>query len=205
MLLWDSHKSIYDENGGLLEIFGTMENVQWKKDLEERASHDQMTQILNKVSFENELAEILENSPTERQHALIFIDLDDFKGVNDTLGHSFGDLLLTTVGKRLKRVVRKSDLVGRIGGDEFAVFLQNIDGEKSALQRTNLILETLRRKFSFDGNTRDIKSSMGISIFPKHGSDYKELIGKSDLAVYESKRNGKNVVTLYKSEMDDKK
>lgn len=190
-------KFIYNEKGEPSEIFGTMENIQWKKDLEQRATQDLMTKVLNKASFEGEVATILEDSSHSKQHALIFIDLDDFKGINDTLGHSFGDSLLSTVGKRLKRVVRKSDLVGRIGGDEFAVFLQNIDSEASAVARTNLLLETLQRKFSFEGNSKEIHSSMGISIFPKHGTDYKELIGKSDLALYQSKRNGKNLVTLY--------
>ncbi|MFI3115878.1 MAG: diguanylate cyclase [Clostridia bacterium] len=193
-------KFIYDDNGKPIEIFGAMENIQVKKELEQKASHDLMTNVLNKVSFETKVEEILENSNESKNHSLIFLDLDDFKGVNDTLGHSFGDFLLTTVGKRLKHVVREGDLVGRVGGDEFAVFLKSL-GEKSALERAEVLLDTLRREFSFEGKSRKIKASLGISVYPNHGKNYKELIQKSDIALYVSKGKGKNIATIYNEQL----
>lgn len=197
---------IYAPDGEPVEIFGRMRNIQKQKNLELRAYHDMMTGALNKTTFEEEVAGILQNSlvtNTGEKHALIFIDLDDFKSVNDNLGHSYGDVLLTTVGKRLKRLVRGEDLVGRIGGDEFSVFLRNVNNEESVLVRTKLMLESLQRNFSFEGKVIAIKASVGVGMFPEHGQNYKDLIGKSDMAVYESKRRGKNTVTLYTSKLEE--
>lgn len=193
----------FDDEGNLLDIFGKMVNIQRKKDLERSASHDLMTSVLNKVSFEKESAEVLAESSTELHHALIFIDLDDFKGINDNFGHGFGDFLLTTVSKRLKRVVREHDLVGRLGGDEFSIFMKSIGNEKAAKSRVELLLDTLNRPFSFDGKTVEIKASIGFSIFPQHGKEYKDLIKKADIALYSSKGKGKNIATLYSDELEE--
>lgn len=192
-----SGEKIYDEEGNLSEILGKMVNIQEQKDLKRKATHDLMTNVLNKVSFEETVSNILSFSHNQEKHALIFIDLDDFKGINDTLGHFFGDSLLISVGERLKSVVRDSDFVGRVGGDEFVVFLKGIPDESAALERANLLLDSLRREFIFEGTTRKIKASLGISIFPEHGSTYQDLIKKSDVALYASKKKGKNVATIF--------
>lgn len=194
---------IYDEKGEPLEVFGKIKNIQETVNLQQRASQDLMTGALNKVTFEQESANILKTSKEHDQHALIFIDLDDFKGVNDTLGHSSGDALLCIVVERLKKLVRGNDLVGRIGGDEFAVLLRNIDSPVSAATRTNVFLDSLREPFVYAGNNLSVKASIGVSVFPLHGEEYGDLIHKSDIAVYQSKRKGKNVVTLYADEMED--
>ncbi|MFI3254802.1 MAG: diguanylate cyclase [Eubacteriales bacterium] len=194
---------IRNEKGEPIEIFGKMQNIQAQRNLEQRAYHDMMTGALNKATFEEEAKKVLERFQSGEKHALVFIDLDDFKSVNDTLGHSYGDALLTTVGKRLKRLVRGDDLVGRIGGDEFTVMLRSIDSEESVLVRTNLMLESLRRDFSFEKKVIGIKASVGVSLYPNHGTTYKDLIGKADIAVYESKRRGKNVVSLYAEALEE--
>ncbi|MFI3254826.1 MAG: PAS domain-containing protein [Eubacteriales bacterium] len=196
-------KFIYDENGEPTEIFGKMKNIQQQKNLELRATHDLMTKVLNKVSFEEEVALIFENPKEEQKHALIFIDVDDFKEINDSFGHSFGDSLLTTVGKRLQRGVRLTDLVGRVGGDEFAVFLEQVEDVPSAVERTELLLSSLQREFTFGGITRTIQCSLGIAIYPDHGKTYADLVAKSDVALYASKRKGKNVATLYTKELEE--
>lgn len=194
---------IRDEGGNPREILGKIKNIQQQKDLETKASIDLMTKVLNKVSFEEAVAQVLDQSQEGENHALIFIDLDDFKGVNDNLGHGFGDFLLTTVGKRLKRVVRETDLIGRLGGDEFAVFLRGIYSIEACTLRVKLLLETLQRNFSFDGKSAEIKASLGVAIYPHHGRSYKELIEKSDLALYASKAKGKNVATVYDPEIEE--
>lgn len=195
---------VYNELNNLVEIFGTMENIQQKKNLEERAYHDMMTGALNKTTFEEQARIMIEERDIQEKHGIIFIDLDDFKKVNDTLGHSYGDSLLTTVGTRLKRLVRGDDLVGRIGGDEFAVVLKNIMSQESVIERTNIMLQSLQRDFSFDNKVIGIKASVGVSIYPEHGNDYKSLISRADMAVYESKRRGKNVVSVYSKELEEK-
>lgn len=194
---------IYDEKGYAIEIFGTMENIQEKKDLEQKATIDLMTKVFNKVSFEESVAKILENSNETQNHALIFIDLDNFKGVNDNLGHRFGDYLLSTVGQRLKGAVRDTDIVGRVGGDEFAVFLKNIPDENATIARTEVLLEALRIDFSFEDNSKIVKASLGVSMYPKHGEIYQDLIHKADKALYISKKNGKDMATLYNETMKE--
>lgn len=194
---------IRDDDGNPREVLGKIKNIQQQKDLEARASHDLMTKVLNKVSFEEAVATSLSNSVEGLHHAVIFIDLDDFKGINDNLGHDFGDFLLTTVGKRLKRVVRESDLIGRLGGDEFAVMLKSIGNAEAAELRVKLLLETLQRPFSFEGKTVGIKASLGFALYPEHGKYYKELIKKADIALYSSKGKGKNIATMYSSDLEE--
>lgn len=188
---------IYDENGNLKEILGALINIQKEKELEKQASLDLMTRVLNKVGFETEVEAILKYSDKTQKHALVFIDLDNFKNINDTSGHAFGDFLLTTVGKRLKRVVRDSDLVGRVGGDEFAVFFRNTHSEELALERAKSLLDVLNKEFNFDGKTQSIKANLGISIFPNHGENYIDLLKKTDKALHTSKEIGKNAISLY--------
>lgn len=189
---------IKDEKGEPIEIFSTMKNIQHQRRLETRALYDEMTGALNKATYEEQAIALLAEAEAEgERHAVIFIDLDDFKGINDGFGHVYGDNLLATVGKRLKRLVRGNDLVGRIGGDEFSVLLRDVGSKEMVLKRTKLMLESLNNDFSFDGKVTRIKASVGVSIYPEHGFSYKNLIEKADLAVYQSKERGKNVVSLY--------
>lgn len=196
---WFHIKSRYikDASGNNVEVFGKLENIQQQRDLELRASRDPMTDVLNKMSYQQEVTRVLEISTNDHQHALIFIDIDDFKSVNDENGHSFGDFLLTTVTMRLKKMVRATDSVGRIGGDEFSVFLKDVGNEQSVVERANLFLESLNREFSFEGKTGRVNASVGIALFPHHGLDFEELYKKADKAMYRSKEEGKNNVRLF--------
>ncbi len=202
---WYSIKSkkLYDSNGEFKEIFGRMRNIQLEKDLERKATQDLLTEVYNKTSFAGNISEFLKEAEVGQKHALLFIDLDDFKGVNDTFGHMFGDVLLSTVGKRLKRIVRDIDYVGRIGGDEFAIFLKNVDSEDAVIERGKILLESLHRKFGFEGKSMKIRASVGIAIFPEHGESYDELLKCSDIALYHAKGKGKDLVTMYQSGMKD--
>lgn len=196
---WFNIKStfIYDSDGLPIEVFGRSQNIQGRKDLEYLASRDPMTEVFNKVTFEHKVSSVLRESSNYETHALVFIDLDDFKSVNDTLGHAFGDCLLTTVAKRLKRVVRDTDIVGRFGGDEFAVFFQSVGNKDLAFSRTNLLLDTLSKEFNFNNISYFTKASLGISVFPDHGLTYDDLLDKADKALYISKDKGKNIVTIF--------
>lgn len=194
---------IRNDKGEVTEIFGKIQNIQLQKELELRASMDLMTNVFNKVSFQEEVTRFLSKSVENQQHALVFVDLDDFKGVNDTLGHIFGDSLLISVGERLKSASQEQDIVGRLGGDEFAVLLQNVQNKDDALKRGNILLDSLQNVFSFDGKERTIKASLGIAVFPEDGSSYIQLIAKSDFALYASKAKGKNVATVYTKELEE--
>jgi diguanylate cyclase (GGDEF)-like protein len=133
--------------------------------------------------------------------ALIYIDLDYFKLVNDTNGHSTGDKLLIALGRRLNSAKRKMDLLARMGGDEFVIILPEIKNEKHALNKAEKILSELRKPFDIEGINIQITASIGCSVFPKDGTSNESLIKAADLAMYYSKTHGRNQCKRYAPEI----
>ena len=129
--------------------------------------------------------------------AVLFIDLDKFKSVNDNYGHQAGDYILKTVAVRLKSIIRSTDTICRIGGDEFIIILRNLKASANAEKIAVAALETLSTAFTYKENQLFIGASIGISIFPEHGIDADTLIKKADLAMYEVKRKGGNGYKIY--------
>jgi diguanylate cyclase (GGDEF)-like protein len=121
---------------------------------------------------------------------VIFLDLDRFKEVNDTLGHDAGDRLLYTVGNRLMELLRKTDTVARIGGDEFLLLLPNIERVKDVIHISQTVLDGLREPFIVDGHEVSISASIGIAIYPDDGTDVDTLVSRADKAMYEVKQRG---------------
>lgn len=187
---------IKDSEGRAIKVVGKLQNIEENKSLEVKASQDLLTKLLNKISFMKcvEL-ELLEENDV--QYALIFIDIDDFKTVNDSLGHDFGDKLLENVGNILRSSIREYDYAGRVGGDEFVLFIKDIPSLNIIQEKADHILFELQKVFKYEDKEHNTKASIGISVAPMHGSTYDELYKKSDLALYESKRKGKNVATIY--------
>jgi diguanylate cyclase (GGDEF)-like protein len=130
--------------------------------------------------------------------ALMFLDLDGFKPVNDTFGHTVGDLLLQEAAHRMRECVRASDTVGRTGGDEFVVLLHRIEDEADALTVAEKIRQALCRPFELAGQHLEISCSIGIAIYPEHGTDEKELSHSADSAMYCAKQEGRNRVRLFR-------
>lgn len=192
---------IFDERGESSEIFGTMQNIQRQKDLENKANYDGLTETRNIKSFEAEVRRELENPETSSHHALVFLDMDDFKLVNDSYGHQFGDFVLETFAKRLKNCVRDTDIIGRLGGDEFVVYLKGVFHEDMALERANTMLDRLKPAIGNGKYSHVQGASIGIALIPEGGCSYQELYERADKAVYHSKKIGKNVVTIYNSGM----
>ncbi len=126
----------------------------------------------------------------------MFIDLDGFKRVNDTYGHLVGDMVLNVAAKRLLKIVREADTVGRIGGDEFLVIQTEVYSNTDAALVANKILHQLAEPFELDGNTIRIGGSIGIAMYPTHGDDLQALIKKADNAMYETKVKGKQNYTF---------
>lgn len=131
--------------------------------------------------------------------ALIFIDLDRFKQVNDTLGHHIGDLLLKAAADRMQDCVRESDTVGRLGGDEFVVLLHLIEGQQDALLVAEKIRHAINQPLELDGQMLIASVSMGVAIYPEHGSDEMQLLLNADRAMYLAKGDGRNRVHLYQN------
>ncbi|MDR2175133.1 MAG: sensor domain-containing diguanylate cyclase [Synergistaceae bacterium] len=185
-------------------LVGVSVDIQERKEREElfshRAMHDVLTDLPNRELFNDRLKSSIEFAKRNRSHlAVIMLDLDYFKQINDTLGHQAGDALLVEIAARLRKSIRESDIVSRFGGDEFAMLLAF--GEKewygliNALRR---ILSSLKKPFWFDEKKLSIASSMGISIAPDDGDNPKELLKRADDALYHVKSSGRNAYAFWK-------
>ncbi len=157
------------------------------------ANYDRLTGLPNRAMFMDRFNEIFKQSRRyTRKLALLFIDLDGFKAVNDTLGHDGGDELLIEVAKRLKGCVRDSDVVARLGGDEFTVIFSMITTQDDPKTGAQKILENLAAPFTIKGHDTRIGASIGVSIYPDHGDDIETLLKRADNAMYLAKQDGKN-------------
>lgn len=197
-----SGRYIYDENGVPFEIFGKMENLQAMMELENKANYDQLTLVLRKIVFEEEVNKILKYDSKGSHHALVIIDMDDFKTVNDTYGHKFGDFVLKMFAERINNCIRGTDLIGRLGGDEFVVFLKGVFDSEMALNRVYTMLERLKPPFADGTHSHYLGASIGVAIIPEDGITYGDLYLHADKAVYAAKRKGKNRAMLYTSDLD---
>lgn len=189
---------IRDETGTIIEIVGRVKNIDAEKELVDRATIDPLTNAYNKEYAKEIIISTIEQTQPDTIHAFFFMDLDNFKYVNDNLGHSFGDYLLQELGRRLREQLRSDDIIGRVGGDEFIFFLKNVKKLEILLTKANNILETIGTSFN-DGTTEHtIHGSIGIAIYPLHAKTYDDLYLLADLALYRSKNRGKNMATIYK-------
>jgi diguanylate cyclase (GGDEF)-like protein len=168
--------------------------------LRHQAEHDALTGLPNRALFSDHLSHALAQARRNQSRlALMFIDLDRFKPINDTLGHHVGDALLQVVAERLQHCVRESDIVGRMGGDEFVVLLPVIDSDDDALVVAEKIREALNEPFELGcGQPLSLSSSTGIALFPEHGVDEVQLTRNADAAMYMAKDNGRNQVRLFR-------
>jgi diguanylate cyclase (GGDEF)-like protein len=161
--------------------------------LQHIARHDPLTDLPNRTLIHDRLQTALGRARRERQRlALLYIDLDGFKRINDSFGHTLGDQLLQEVAQRITRCVRASDTVGRIGGDEFVVLLHDIAQPADATAIADQIRAALDRPFDLTGECLSISSSIGVATYPEHGDDGKQLIRHADEAMYAAKKNGGN-------------
>ena len=167
------------------------------------AEKDSLTGILNRSETEKQIEEYIQNFP-DRQGALFMVDTDDFKLINDTKGHIVGDMVLAEMAGGMKRIMRGNDIVGRIGGDEFMIFMKDItcagDGEKKAGD----LIEMSHHLFEDEKSPVSVSCSIGVSIFPNDGNTFKELYANADKALYQVKEQGKNGFMLYRDIDADK-
>jgi diguanylate cyclase (GGDEF)-like protein len=156
-----------------------------------QALHDSLTGMPNRMFFHQRLLEEIEHSRSSSgRMAVMLMDLDHFKEINDTLGHHFGDLLLQEIGPRLSGVLRDNDLMARLGGDEFGIVLPDLPSEEVALRIADRVLEELEQPVAVEGLALDVSGSIGISMFPMHAEDAETLLRRADVAMYVAKENG---------------
>ncbi|WP_022963773.1 GGDEF domain-containing protein [Halopseudomonas pelagia] len=159
--------------------------------LEFLARYDHLTELPNRALFLDRLQSALQRAQKDALRlAVLYLDIDNFKQINDTFGHATGDQLLREVARRLKHCVRESDTVGRLGGDEFAILLDNISKREDAILVAEKILVSLSDPYVFDGKTLISTPSLGIALYPEHGLNELQLVALADEAMYISKRNG---------------
>lgn len=187
---------VKDKKGKLSKIDGLIIDITGQKQSEEKvkhmAYHDALTGLPNRAMFYNYFHNVLVGGKyVEQEMAVFFIDLDHFKAVNDNYGHNIGDLLLQAVASRLKTALRDTDVLARMGGDEFLALLTGINREKVVIIAQRII-QALDTPFYIDGKTLVIGASIGISVFPEDGKDIESLIQKADQAMYKVKEKGKN-------------
>ena len=167
------------------------------KALEALALNDPLTGLANRRLLAERMTMALVHAKRNRSAmAVLYLDLDGFKEINDTLGHGAGDLILIEVAARLTKAVREEDTVARMGGDEFLIALWHVTGADYAASVAKRAVEALSRPYFIEGNSVAITTSAGFSIYPAHGEDAETLIESADLALYEAKRAGKNTFRI---------
>jgi len=191
------------------EIIAVSRDITERKTAEERllylANYDSLTGLPNRALFRDRLRRAIARAQRQKnQIALLFIDLDRFKNINDSLGHHAGDQLLREVAKRLKKEARNNDTIARLGGDEFTIILEKINSRKDAIQVANKVLSLLEPPFQLDGHEVVISSSIGITIFPDDAQDMHTLLKNADTAMYRCKEKGRNNHQFYTPDMIDK-
>ncbi len=202
-----SGRSIYDEQGRFKGYRGTGRDITEQRRVEERirhmAHHDALTELPNRTLLHDRIGQAIAQSQRNRRvAALLFIDLDRFKNVNDSLGHQVGDGLLRTVAEQLVSCTRGTDTVARIGGDEFVVVLTDLNQAEDAAMVAQKALEALSQTFKIDNHELHITPSIGICIYPHDGEDVETLMRNADTAMYYAKEKGRNNYQFFTRQMN---
>lgn len=199
---------IHDEKNHVTGIVLVFSDITIRKTIEaqltQMALYDHLTQLPNRILFEKTINRAITRA--KRHHRLIavmFLDLDHFKNVNDTLGHDVGDSLLQEVAQRLKPCIRASDTMARLGGDEFAIILDEIEHPEDAAIVAKKIIDVLKYPFKLNEHEISISTSIGISVYPQSGSDSITLTKHSDIAMYHAKHQGRNSYCFFDAALLD--
>lgn len=205
---WLTIVSIKDDNGNFTNFCGIFTDLSERKiaenELERRALTDSLTEVCNRFAFLERMNTLLESSNAlshDVQHAVFFLDLDRFKQVNDTLGHTIGDLLLIEIARRIQQLLKNKDILARYGGDEFVITLTNIVHPREAAKFAEKLVLAIEQPFVIHDQEIFVSTSMGISIYPNDGTTTEELINRADKAMSYSKMNGRNGYAFYFDEL----
>ena len=204
---WTTISVIRDATGAIAHYLASFSDISERKAAEARiehlAHHDTLTGLLNRYNLENRLEQALASARRDAEPlAVVFIDMDRFKIINDTLGHHVGDQLLVAVAQRLQDSVRGSDIVARLGGDEFVVVLTGMEAAQDAMPVAGKILHSLGAPYEIEGNVLHSTPSIGVSLYPADGNTATELMKSADTAMYHAKEQGRNNVQFFTNEMN---
>ena len=215
IVLLTSKVPLRDENNNIIGTLGSYADITHQREMEitlkkqkdilsHQAHHDALTGLPNRILFQDRLEQSIQSSKRKKtKTALLFIDLDHFKEINDSLGHHVGDEILKTVSNRLKRVIREEDTVSRLGGDEFTIILGDLVEAQDSSIIAKKILKVLSEPMKTNSNTFYISSSIGISIYPDDGVSTQNLLKFADSAMYKAKDEGRNNFQYYDATMTE--
>ena len=197
---------IPDQAGEIRYIINVVDDVTERRRANEKIAHlahyDALTDLPNRVLFRERVERELQRTGRGEQFALLYIDVDEFKGINDSLGHHVGDELLKAVATRLKGCIRETDLVARLGGDEFAVIQTGVGNADDVVEFVTRIHEAIRQPYACLGHRLSSDASIGIAIAPQDGTDLDQLIKNADLAMYGAKAGGRRTYRFFEPAMD---
>ena len=183
-------------------IFNKIKYGEQSKDLEDKADTDLLTGLNNKIAAERKIQEYMTENP-DSQCLMFLFDIDNFKKINDTMGHAFGDEVLQTLGHQLSNEFRVTDIIGRLGGDEFVLFLKNIKSDEQ-LEREGIRIANFFHQFKAGGYVKySATASIGGVVFPRDAKDFQSAYKAADVALYEAKRRGKNQLIFYSKDIAD--
>ncbi|NVK21984.1 MAG: EAL domain-containing protein [Kangiellaceae bacterium] len=199
---------VRDNDGNILNYVGVFSDITFRKKAEKElrrlATVDQLTGLRNRSSFRQYFAELIQNSDDNHQHALLFIDLDNFKRINDSLGHGVGDELLSSVAQILENLLQGSEgIVARLGGDEFTILLENVETWNQPAKIAQAILDRFTSPLMLLSAEVVVSPSIGIVMYPENGESAEELLKNADTAMYYAKKKGKNTYQFYTRQMNE--
>lgn len=196
--------NVFDGEGNAVRAVGFLEDIGGQKQREEGlrrlSERDTLTGLYNKGTTESRVSEYLKNA-RQGLHALLIVDIDEFKSVNDHHGHLFGDKTLAESARRISALFHCNDVIGRIGGDEFMVFMKDLRGPEILKKRAGELCGAFQRTFEAGGDQVNISCSVGAAIFPKDGETFDALYQNADIALYDAKKCGKNQFRMFSPEM----
>ncbi len=203
---WLTISAVHDETGKAINYVGVLSDISAIKESQQKldhlAHHDPLTNLPNRLLFSDRLSHALDHAERNLQQlAVMFVDLDRFKEINDSLGHAVGDQLLQEVAYRFAYHVRQEDTIARIGGDEFLVIMEQLSHESDASLVAQKLLDSLAGPFHVDEQEFYISASIGISLYPRDGKDVDSLVKNADAAMYRAKEQGRNNCQFYTREL----
>lgn len=196
--------AVLDSQKNIKEIIGCIDNIDKQKkeqcQKEKRQQQDSLTQLYNRTYTQREIINFLAKEGKNSNHAFMIVDIDNFKDVNKKLGNLFGDAVLINISDNLKKIFYKSDIVGRVGGDEFLIFIKNTNNVRMLIDKTEDIREIVRNTYVGEDNDNSISCSIGITLYPDDGTTFEELFRNADMALYKAKFLGKDRYEFYNKE-----
>lgn len=196
------YKIAKGKNGEPLQAVGKITNVQKDQELQEKATIDLLTSCMNKGTFEASCINLLSEGTPSTAHAFFIIDLDNFKAINDNLGHFFGDIVLKEVATKLKRIFRNTDYIARIGGDEFAVLMKDATNLDIIQIKAEEIVRQIDITYRGGGVSYRVSASVGVAYYPSHADNFENIYRRGDLALYHAKNTGKNSYKVYDASLE---